>query len=70
MINLQLCIIVVALDEGDKANKAEFRDEVFLWNAPFTSEATSIFKTRQRFAGIIWGNDKFAVGYDQWYDTT
>ena len=60
---------VVALDEGDKANKAELRDEVFLWNAPFTSEATSLFKTRQRFAGIIWGNDKFAVGYDQWYDT-
>jgi dipeptidyl aminopeptidase/acylaminoacyl peptidase len=60
---------VVALDEGDKANKAEFRDEVFLWNAPFTSEATSLFKTQQRFAWIIWGNDKFAVGYDQWYDT-
>jgi dipeptidyl aminopeptidase/acylaminoacyl peptidase len=59
----------VALDEGDKANKAEFRDEVFLWNAPFSSEATSLFKTRQRFAGIIWGNDKFAVGYDQWFDT-
>jgi dipeptidyl aminopeptidase/acylaminoacyl peptidase len=60
---------VFALDEGDKANKAEFRDEVFLWNAPFTSEAASLYKTRQRFAGIIWGNDKFAVGYDQLYDT-
>jgi dipeptidyl aminopeptidase/acylaminoacyl peptidase len=60
---------VVALDEGDKANKAEFRDEVFIWNAPFTSEPTSLFKTRQRFAGIIWGNEKYAVGYDQWYDT-
>lgn len=60
---------VVALDEGDKANKAELRDEVFLWNAPFTSEATSLFKTRQRYAGIIWGNDKFAVGFDRWYDT-
>ncbi len=60
---------VVALDEGDKANKAEFRDEVYLWNAPFSSEATSLFKTRQRFAWIIWGNDKFAIGFDQWYDT-
>ena len=60
---------VVALDEGDKVNKAEFRDEIFLWDAPFTSEATSLFKTQQRFAWIIWGNDKFAVGYDQWYDT-
>jgi dipeptidyl aminopeptidase/acylaminoacyl peptidase len=60
---------VVALDEGDKAKKAEFRDEVFLWNAPFGSEPASLFKTRQRFAGIIWGNDRFAIGYDQWYDT-
>jgi dipeptidyl aminopeptidase/acylaminoacyl peptidase len=60
---------VVALDEGDKSKKAELRDEVFIWNAPFTSAATSLFKTKQRFAGIIWGNDKFAVGYDQWYDT-
>ena len=60
---------VVALDEGDKANKAEFRDEVFLWNAPFASEATSLFKTQQRFAGIIWGSDKYAIGYDMWYDT-
>lgn len=59
---------VVALDEGDKANKVEFRDEVFLWNAPLTSEATSLFKTRQRFAGIIWGNDRFAIGFDRWYD--
>jgi dipeptidyl aminopeptidase/acylaminoacyl peptidase len=60
---------VVALDEGDKSNKAELRDEVFEWIAPFSSEATSLFKTQQRFAGIIWGNDKFAIGFDQWYDT-
>jgi dipeptidyl aminopeptidase/acylaminoacyl peptidase len=60
---------VVALDEGDKSNKADFRDEVFLWDAPFTSEAIPIFKTSQRFAGIIWGNDKSAIGFDQWYDT-
>jgi dipeptidyl aminopeptidase/acylaminoacyl peptidase len=60
---------VVALDGGDKSKKAELRDEVFIWNAPFTSDAISLFKTRQRFAGIIWGNDKFAIGFDQWYDT-
>ena len=60
---------VIALDEGDKAKKAEYRDEIFLWNAPFTSEATPLFKAQQRFAGIIWGNDKYAIGFDQWYDT-
>jgi dipeptidyl aminopeptidase/acylaminoacyl peptidase len=59
----------VALDEGDKSVKAELRDEVFSWSAPFTSEAVSMFRTPQRFAGIIWGNDKYAVAFDQWYDT-
>jgi dipeptidyl aminopeptidase/acylaminoacyl peptidase len=60
---------VVALDEGDKSVKADMRDEVFSWDAPFGSEPVSLFKTHQRFAGIIWGNDKIAIGYDQWYDT-
>ena len=60
---------VVALDEGDQAKKVDFRDEVFLWNAPFTSEPTSLLKTQQRFGGILWGNDKIAIAYDSWYDT-
>ena len=29
----------------------------------------SLFKTAQRFAGIEWGNDQFAVVSDSWYDT-
>ncbi|MBB6498780.1 S9 family peptidase [Pedobacter cryoconitis] len=60
---------VVALDEGNPANKVEFRDEVFLWSAPFTAEPTSLLKTQQRFAGISWGNEKNAVITEQWYDT-
>lgn len=60
---------VEALDAGDPANKVDFRDEVFLWNAPFTSAATTLVKTQQRFEGIVWGNDKIAVAYDSWYDT-
>ncbi len=59
----------VALDGGDQANKADFRDEIFNWEAPFTAEAKSILKTKQRFAGITWGNDNIAVAYDDWYDT-
>ncbi|MBF4492828.1 S9 family peptidase [Flavobacterium sp. JLP] len=59
----------VALDEGDPANKVDFRDEVFLWEAPFTNEATSLVKTPQRFSDVIWGNDNIAVIYDEWYDT-
>lgn len=60
---------VEALDEGDQAKKVDFRDEVFLWDAPFTNNATSLLKTPQRFAGIIWGNDNIAMAYDDWYDT-
>jgi dipeptidyl aminopeptidase/acylaminoacyl peptidase len=60
---------VIALDEGDQANKVAFRDELFQWDAPFTSEATSITKIQQRFSGMIWGNETLAIVYDDWYDT-
>nr|WP_294775988.1 prolyl oligopeptidase family serine peptidase [uncultured Flavobacterium sp.] len=60
---------VVALDEGDQANKVDFRDEVFSWDAPFSAEAKSVLKTQQRFSGIIWGNENTAIAYDDWYDT-
>lgn len=58
-----------ALDGGDPANAVKFRDEVFLWEAPFTSNPTSLAKTKQRYAGIVWGNATTAILYDQWYDT-
>lgn len=60
---------VEALDGGDPANKVDFRDEVFLWQAPFTSNPTSLVKTVQRYGGIVWGNNTTAILYDQWYDT-
>lgn len=60
---------VEALDEGNQANKADFRDEVFLWDAPFKSNPISLVKTQQRFAGITWGNESVAIVMDQWYDT-
>lgn len=60
---------VEALDEGDPANKVEFRDEVFLWEAPFSNNPTSLAKTGQRYGGITWANANTAVLFDQWYDT-
>jgi dipeptidyl aminopeptidase/acylaminoacyl peptidase len=60
---------VEALDEGDQAKKVDFRDEVFLWDAPFSASPTTFLKTPQRFAGVIWGNDNVAIAYDDWYDT-
>lgn len=62
-------VYVEALDGGDPARKVEYRDEVFTWKAPFTQPAVSLVKTTQRFAGIMWGNEKLAVLNDQWYDT-
>ncbi len=39
----------VALDEGDPANKVEFRDEVFLWEAPFTNNRNFVGKITATF---------------------
>ncbi len=62
-------VYVEALDEGDQAKIADYRDEVFQWNVPFHSAPTSMMKTQQRFAGIVWGDNSFAIVYDSWYDT-
>jgi hypothetical protein len=46
---------VEALDEGNPENKVDYRDEVLQWKAPFTSAPSLLIKTKQRFAGIMWG---------------
>ncbi len=58
-----------ALDSGDPEKEAEFRDELFQLNAPFTGKATSILKTIGRFSGIDWGNEEYAIAYDYWWNT-
>ncbi len=58
-----------ALDGGDQSKSVEFRDEVFLWQAPFNASPKSFFKTKQRFNNIEWSNADFAVINDSWYDT-
>ncbi|MFV8440649.1 prolyl oligopeptidase family serine peptidase [Flavobacterium sp. LB2P44] len=62
-------VFAEALDAGDPANKVAFRDEVFLWDAPFENTPTSLVKTPQRYDRIIWGNDNTAIITDEWYDT-
>jgi len=59
----------VALDGGDPAAEVEFRDEVFSWEAPFNENAVSILKTKDRFAGIAFGEGNLAVAYDYWWNT-
>ena len=60
---------VEALDKGDPAEKAEFRDEIYLWDAPFDKLPNSFAKTINRFSGVTWGNEKYAIITDNWYDT-
>lgn len=58
-----------ALDGGDPAIDVAYRDEVFELNAPFSGTPKSLLKTKQRYAGIIWGNDNTAVAIDRWWNT-
>jgi dipeptidyl aminopeptidase/acylaminoacyl peptidase len=60
---------VEALDEGDPAKKAEFRDALYVLEAPYNNEKKLIHKTKDRFARIIWGDDQTAVVYESWYTT-
>lgn len=60
---------VEALDEGNPANQVPFRDELFVWDAPFNSQPVSIMKTPQRFDDITWADDKLALVSESWYDT-
>ncbi len=60
---------VEALDGGDGNKAAEWRDEVFNWEAPFNTEPKSLIKLADRYAGIVYGNDQNALVYSRWYDT-
>ena len=60
---------IVALDEGDQAKKADYRDELFNWDVPFSREPMTLLRMQQRFDGVIWGNENTAIVSDDWYDT-
>ena len=60
---------VEALDEGDANKEAEFRDQVYVWSAPFDQAAKPFLKTNFRYSGIQWGNKDFALINEYWYDT-
>ncbi len=62
-------VFVEALDGGDPDSTVEFRDEVFLLEAPFNGEALSILKTINRYSGILWGSENLALAYDYWWNT-
>ncbi len=66
----QTLYFVQALDNGDPANKVEFRDEIYRLEAPFNVvDSKPVTKIQQRYAGISWAKDDLALISDSWYDT-
>ena len=60
---------VEALDHGNPAEEADYRDAVYTLDAPFNSEAREIAKLSQRFSFIQWGNANLAMVADYWWNT-
>jgi dipeptidyl aminopeptidase/acylaminoacyl peptidase len=60
---------VEALDKGDPGVKVPFRDALYELDAPFKDTPRCLMKTIDRFAGIVWGNNQYAVVYDRWWNT-
>jgi dipeptidyl aminopeptidase/acylaminoacyl peptidase len=49
------------LDSGLLKVKAEYRDAVYALQAPFTGEASMLFKTKMRYSGTVWGDANLAL---------
>jgi dipeptidyl aminopeptidase/acylaminoacyl peptidase len=58
---------IEAQDNGDPRVKAEIRDKVMMWSAPFAGSPTTLISLPLRYAGITWGNDKTAWVYEFWW---
>ncbi|MCD6178510.1 MAG: S9 family peptidase [Bacteroidales bacterium] len=58
---------VEALDGGDPKNKVELRDAVYTTDYPFDLNIKNhLVSTKNRFAGVSWGNNNIAIVYDRW----
>ena len=60
---------VEALDKGDPTVEVDYRDELFQIESPFIGAPESIMKTINRYAGVTWGDENYAVVYDRWWNT-
>jgi hypothetical protein len=54
-------VYAMPLDSGFIKKQVAFHDAVYSLSAPFTQEAKELFKTKTRFAGVIWGNNQVAL---------
>ena len=59
----------IALDQGNPAVSADYRDALYQWEAPFTSPPTYLTKVINRISNVYWGNDEVAIITDRWWNT-
>lgn len=60
---------VEAQDGGDPEVAVVNRDFVYTLPFPFTAAPRVIYKSKERFAGLLWGSDNLAVAYESWWNT-
>ncbi len=60
---------VEALDGGDPSAEADYRDQLWHLDAPFSGEPTPSHKTAMRYGGITWGRGDFALLAESWPQT-
>ena len=58
-----------AQDGGDPSRPAEIRDRLFQLSAPCSGERRPLCGTKNRFAGITWGDGRTPVVQDSWWKT-
>jgi len=58
---------VEAIDEGDPAKEADYRDQLYYLEAPFTGRPEEGFKLELRYRGINWGKEDYAIVYQYWW---
>ncbi|WP_124980602.1 alpha/beta hydrolase family protein [Nonlabens xiamenensis] len=61
---------VMALDGGDPEREVAHRDALYTWKAPFKpGNGEEILRTKDRFSGVLYGDEHTAIAYDYWWNT-
>ncbi len=58
-----------AQDGGDIRRDVPIRDRVLMLDAPFSGAPRTLVDVKDRFTGIAWGRDDYAVVRSQWWNT-
>ena len=61
--------LVEALDGGDAGAEADKRDRLSTLAAPFDGPPAVLWESTDRFGGVTWGRDDFAIVSEWWFNT-